>query len=77
MLGGQQSLEVAGSQPGPAVLHLVLELCVHMSVCAVSTISVTWSYGSSLPPCGQIPIVAPAFLADDSLLGVAVSSEWM
>lgn len=28
---------MAGSQPGPAVLHLVLELCVHVSmyiVCA-------------------------------------------
>lgn len=51
-------------------------VCAHGRV-HVSTISVTWSCGSSLPPCGQIPIVAPAFLADDSLLGVVVGSEWM
>lgn len=38
----------------------------------MSIISVTWSCGSSLPPCGQTPIVAPASLVDDSLWGVAM-----
>lgn len=63
----------AGSRCSPFGARV---LCARERV-PVSAISVTWSCGSSLPPCGQVSIVAPAFLADDSLLGVAVGSEWM